>query len=304
MKILITGGAGYVGYALANILANNEDVAQIILYDNLSRNNHHVFLHPVQHPEKFKLIRADILDSEKLKQHIKNIDVIYHLAAKVSTPFANQDPHFFEQINHWGTAELVYAVEESDVKQFIYLSSISIYDRSQEEINELSFPNPHTYYGISKLRGEEHVRRLVNKMKTYIIRCGNVYGYGKSLRFDAVINQFMLQANFGGKISIQGSGDQSRAFIHIDKAVDVLAQIPFKELPASTYNLVTKNLSVNAIAGAITKIYPGTDQIYMNQNMQMASIQVNTNCRIFDFIPSADSTLIDELSDFKSKFAF
>ena len=304
MKILITGGAGYIGFALAEELAKNNQVTEIILYDNLSRHNESVFFGTIQGSEKFKLMRADILDTRKLRKSLKSVDLVYHLAAKVITPFANQDPHFFEQINHWGTAELVYAIEESNVQQVIYLSSASVYGRAEAEANEQSIPDPGTYYGISKLRGEEHVERLKNKLTTYIIRCGNVYGYSKSLRFDAVINNLILQANFENKISIHGSGAQSRAFIHINNIVEALSQIPFNNVPAANYNLVTKNLAVNVIAEVILDLYPGCDRIFINQHLKLGSIRVSKESALWNFVKINERSLTEELTDFKNNFAF
>lgn len=304
MKILITGGAGYIGFALAEELAKNNQVTEIILYDNLSRHNESVFFGTIQGSEKFKLMRADILDTRKLRKSLKSVDLVYHLAAKVITPFANQDPHFFEQINHWGTAELVYAIEESNVQQVIYLSSASVYGRAEAEANEQSIPDPGTYYGISKLRGEEHVERLKNKLTTYIIRCGNVYGYSKSLRFDAVINNLILQANFENKISIHGSGAQSRAFIHINNIVEALSQIPFNNVPAANYNLVTKNLAVNDIAEVILDLYPGCDRIFINQHLKLGSIRVSKESALWNYVKINERSLTEELTDFKNNFAF
>lgn len=304
MKILITGGAGYIGFALAEQLAANDAVEKIYLYDNLSRHNESIFFGRMKGSEKFQLIRADILDSRKLNQAINKVDTVFHLAAKVITPFANQDPHFFEQINHWGTAELVYAAEKSNIRQLIYLSSASVYDRITDEADENTIPNPSTYYGISKLRGEEHVQRLADKIPYQIIRCGNVYGYGRSIRFDAVINNFILQANFENKISIHGTGAQTRAFIHVKTAADALAQIPFSRMPSGTYNLAVKNLAVNDIAEAILELYPDCNRIFINQHLQLGSIRVSKSSKLWDYITLHENSLIDELREFKDKFAF
>jgi len=304
MKILITGGAGYIGFALASVLAENDAVETIVLYDNLSRHNENIFFGPPTGKGKFKWIKADILDARKLNQALKGIDVVYHLAAKVITPFANQDPHFFEQINHWGTSELIEAAEKNNIQHIIYLSSASVYDRISEPATEQTIPNPNTYYGISKLRGEEHIQRMSNKATTHIIRCGNVYGYSPSMRFDAVINNFMLQANFENKISIHGTGAQTRAFIHIDNAATALAQIPFKQVPVGTYNLVTKNLAVNDIAIVVNDIYPNCERIFINQHLQLGSISVNTNSDLWNFININEKTLQVELTAFKDNFAF
>ena len=304
MKILITGGAGYIGYALAQRLSENDKVTEIILYDNLSRHNEIIFFGNAIGNGKLKLIKADILDARKLHNAMKGVDVVYHLAAKVLTPFANQDPHFFEQINHWGTSELVEVIEKSEVKHFIYLSSASVYDRVSEPATEDTIPTPNTYYGISKLREEDHIKRIPASTKTHIIRGGNVYGYSPSMRFDAVINNFLFQANFEHKLSIHGTGAQTRAFIHIDNASDALAQIPFSELPSGVYNMVTKNLAVNDIAEVICTLYPQCDRIFINQHLQLGSIRVSTDSPFWKYIQVEQRSLMEELADFKAKFAF
>jgi len=217
MNILITGGAGYIGTELVSKLAADEKVKRIVIYDNLSRPIYSVFLggHKMGH-EKVQFYKGELLDSRHMRNALKGIDVVYHLAARVTTPFANDDAHQYEQVNHWGTAELVYAVEESKVKKFIYTSSSGIYGDSDEAVDETFKPNPKTFYAISKLRGEEHVRRLIDKIDTYIFRCGNVYGYNRGMRFDAVINKFVFDANFSKRLTVHGDGNQARTFIHID----------------------------------------------------------------------------------------
>lgn len=304
MKVLITGGAGYIGYALAQRLAQQAAVQEIVLYDNLSRHNEIIFFGEHFGAGKMRLVKGDILDGRKLRQAMRGVDVVYHLAAKVLTPFANQDPHFFEQINHWGTSEVVEVVENSPVKHFIYLSSASVYDRVTDAATEDTIPNPHTYYGLSKMRGEEHIKRIPQSTRSYIIRSGNVYGFSPSMRFDAVINNFMFQANFENKISIHGTGAQTRAFIHIDNAADALAQLPFSAVPPGTYNLVTKNLAINDIAEAICTLYPGCDRIFINQHLMLGSIRVSTQSALWDHLQIKERTLLEELAQFKDKFAF
>jgi UDP-glucose 4-epimerase len=304
MNILITGGAGYIGNELVFELLKDPTIDRIIIYDNLGRNNYNLFLDTRYEPRKVKLIAGELLDSRKLRQVLKDIDVVYHLAAKVSTPYVTEDSHVFEQINHWGTAELVYAVEESNVSRFVYLSTTSVYGASEKVINTSTPPDPKTFYGSSKLRGEAHVMRLIPKLNTWIIRCGNVYGYSPSVRFDAVINRFMFDANFIGRIQITGNGKQQRAFIHVDKVVNVLGNLLRIDLPSGVYNLVDKNLSIEKIASFIKEIYPHLDIIFVNQHLVMREIKVEHDKRIMGLLTLPHFSMKQELINFKEKFSF
>src|SRR6056297_563464 len=140
MKILITGGAGYLGTEISLKLMNHKEVESIRIYDNLSRKNYNIFLGPERLNEKTSFVEADILDSYTLKKEIANADLVIHLAAKVSTPFADISPHLFDQVNHWGTAELSYALEESDCQKVIYLSSASVYGSGEESATPETTP--------------------------------------------------------------------------------------------------------------------------------------------------------------------
>ena len=281
-------------------------VEKVIVYDNLSRKNYNLFLDTRYEPHKIQFVKGELLDSRKLKKELQDIDVVFHLAAIVSTPYATENSHLFEQVNHWGTAELVYAIEESNVKKFVYLSTTSVYGASDEMINIDTIPDPKTFYGSSKLRGEKHIERLFDKMDTYIIRCGNVYGYSPSVRFEAVINRFMFEVNFMGRIQINGNGQQTRAFIHVDKVVRVLRNLvnPDFYLPSGLYNLVDQNLSIFGIANTIKEIYPHMDMIFVNQHLVMREIKVEKDKRIEPLKTIKPISVKEELINFKKKFSF
>lgn len=306
MKVLITGGAGYIGTKLVKHLTRRSEVEEIIVFDNLSKAHYNFFLGaPFENGHKIKTVQGDILDSRQLKKLMKGVDVVVHLAAVVTTPFANTDPHFYEQVNHWGTAEVVYAAEESDISKFIYLSSTSVYGASDDISNESMVPAPSTFYGISKLRGEEHVQRLGEKKNAIVIRGGNVYGYSKSMRFDAVINRFMFDANFNNRIQINGNGKQSRAFIHVDSLSDSLAQTITRDVKNGTYNLVDKNLQILDLVDVLKEIYPNLEFLFTNQHMNLRELKVDPNSGLFDQIDRFTSRdLKEELEEFKSQFAF
>lgn len=116
MHVLITGGAGYLGTELVELCASDPQISTITVYDNLSHGRHGLFTGAKLTGAEIHFVRRELLDTRSLRAAVKNVDVVVHLAAKVSTPFASGDPHAFEQVNHWGTAELSYALEESTVK--------------------------------------------------------------------------------------------------------------------------------------------------------------------------------------------
>lgn len=308
MKVLVTGGAGYIGTELVSQLIAREDVDQVVIYDNLSRPNHNLFLgFRHQKYQKISFVKGELLDSRALKKVLKGVDVVYHLAAKVTTPFANADAHAYEQVNHWGTAELVYAVEESSVKRFIYASSTGVYGSSKIPAHEDTPPDPQTFYAVSKLRGEEHVRRLIRskKIDTYIMRCGNVYGYNKSMRFDAVINKFVFEANFNKLVTIQGDGKQSRTFIHIEMLSKALSNLLTADLPSDVYNVVDRNLKVIDILDVLKELIPPLEFIFINQHLHLHELNVKVNPLVTDTLMIRnDRTLKEDLSEFLAKFSF
>lgn len=306
MNILITGGAGYIGTVLTKHLVQLPEVDKILIYDNLSRKNSNLFLgERLPNAEKVKLVQGDILDSRKLNNVLKNVDIVFHLAARVSTPFANVDADFHEQVNHWGTAELVSAVEESNVEKFIFTSSTSVYGASDGFIDESQIPEPKTFYGISKLRGEEHVRRLQKKKNAIILRCANVYGFSRSMRFDAVINRFMFDANFSKRVQIHGNGKQNRAFIHVNILIKALVGCLFNEVPSSTYNAVDKNLQILDIVDVLKEIYPSLEFIFINQHLELRQMNVERNSDLRKYVDFDNHILLkEELLDFKARFSF
>ena len=303
MKILITGGTGYIGTELCQRLMHNPEIESIRIYDNLSRKNFNFFLGDDKLSSKVSFVEAELLDSYSLRKEVAKVDTVIHLAAKVTTPFADQSPHLFDQVNNWGTAELCYAIEESDCQNLIYMSSASVYGSSEVEVGGESTPKPKTFYGISKLKGEKHAERLKEKKNVSIIRCANVYGYSRSLRFDAVINKFVFDAKNAGRVNINGNGEQNRAFISINRVVDFMEKLietPDKKLH---YDLVDRNLSINDVAYTLKELFPEMEMLYVDQQLSLRQIKLKLDPNIPDLIGENTESLMDELKHFVSKMA-
>jgi len=303
MRVLITGGAGYIGTELAYRLAERSDISQVIVYDNLSRGNYNLFIGVRKFPrDKVTFINGDLLDSRKLRKSLSDIDVVYHLGAKVTKPFSDHNPHLLEQVNHWGTAEVVYAVEESDVSRLIYVSSSAIYGSSDLEVGVGTPPEPSTYYGVSKLRGEEHVVRLQQKMSAYILRTANVYGYSKSMRFDARLNRFMFEAASGQRITVNGSGTQARAYIHIDDTTDCLEAMLTTDLKPDIYDLTVRNLTIQDVVDGVKTVFPETEILFINQHVKPWELRVKPDERLSDYLRLDEGTFLEEIKEFKKQF--
>lgn len=282
MNILITGGSGYVGYSLIKRILAEPNDDKIYLYDNLSNKNINFFLGDrLPNQEKLELVVGDILDNFKLKKTLKenNIDIVVHLAAKASTPFADHDAHSFDQVNNWGTACLVDAVEATPtVKKVIYLSSISVYGNSQgENVSEQTIPTPKTFYGISKLRGEKHIQRLSKEKNAFIIRGGNVFGSNPCIRIQYVFNKLVFEAHFKNRVEIHGSGLQNRAFVHVSSLVKTLVEVIYdKRSFPRLFNKFDCNLSILDIVDHILNVYPDIERIFIDQHLEMRSVKASS----------------------------
>jgi len=305
MKLLITGGAGYIGTELVRTLADEPGVDEIIVYDNLSRRAHGLFLGPPLGPVPLRFVRGDLLDTRSLRKAAAGVDVIVHLAARVTTPFADGDAHSFEQVNHWGTAELGHVAATTGVRRLIYLSSTSVYGDSGGGVATLdTVPDPRTAYGVSKLAGERALAPYGDSGELLIVRCANVYGFSPSLRFDAVVNRMVFDARFAGRITQEGSGRQGRAFASVDGVARTLARLARGEGEPGLTHLVERNLTIGEVSAAVAEVVPGIDTLYVAQDLPRRQLRVSSDPRL---TPKGDRGLdgfTDELRAFLGRFAF
>lgn len=266
MKVLLTGGAGYIGYSLARTLHENEEVDEILIYDNLSRTSFHFFTGRENLP-KISFIKGDILDSDLLETALKRVDVVYHLAAFVSQPYNHLQNLQYEQVNRWGTLSVARAIEKSGVEsRAIYLSSAAVYG-FRDDIQPMDSPSPNNAYGDSKYHGEQYFSLIRGKTSTSVIRAGNVFGFNPCMRLDSVINSWIFNGITQGKIQIFGSGDQKRAFVSLETLVDVLASVLKQDKSHSEFGVAVEFCaSLNQLRDWLVEKIPGLEYTYLNQN--------------------------------------
>jgi len=300
MKILITGGAGYIGCSLAEKLSNIESVNEIIIYDNLSANKYNIFSNKKLQNGKIKFVIADIFDNRSLKKAVQQVDVIYHLAAKVSEPDRATDGQFFEQVNHWGTAQLVSEIEQcKTVKKVIYTSSIYVYGHQPNILNEQSATSPNSFYGVTKLKGEQQLYRIKDNVDTFIFRVASVFGFNKCVRYNVILNKFLFDAHFFNKITIIGDGNQTRPFIHLENLVEALVTPISTEISPGIYNVADTVFSINEIVEAVIGLYPNIEYQYLNKHLDMASINLQLPDKTHQYCTRKDIKLSKRMTEIK-----
>lgn len=299
MKVLITGGAGYLGSELCIELNKRDNINEIIVFDNLNQGNYNLFLHSKINSTKVKLVKGDILDSRVLNKALDGVDVVYHMAKNNST--SEKDHHAQDQINNWGTSELADALVKNNIKQFINISSCNVYGYNSSDAKADSKVNPVSSLAHSMQRGEEHAARLFNQINTQIVRVGKLFGYGVSMNFSSIINDFIIKAHTGQRLSLHGKAEQKRAFVSVSKTVNILANMIDSKLESGYYNLVDYNKSVMDIVEETMNLYPDTEMIFTNNHIQLQSRTVEIDTRLNNLYTGKIKNLSQEIKEIKGK---
>ena len=303
MKVLVTGGIGYIGLSLVERLIQRPEVSQVLVYDNLSKNNFNFFFDPVIRSEKLKFMEGDILDNHRFQDTLEGCDWVYHLASVLPNSRTSLNLHTFDQVNNWGTAQVVDAVERSKVQGIVYTSSTEVYGKSAEPADELKMPHPTTQYGKSKLNAEQHVDRLSSKLKVYRMRVGKVYGYNSCFYAESVINRMLFSAHHYNQIIIDGDCSNVLGFSYLQSVANTLESILSGKLPPNVFNLVTANYSVDQIASVIEALYPKVEKRYVSQDVTLESIPVQPNERVLAVPEDSLADLESHLVEMKKRFS-
>jgi len=219
MKFLITGGAGFLGVALANALARQGHVVRVL--DDVSTGD------PARLDPAVHFTRGDVNDIPKLWSLLHGVDCAYHLAARVSVSESVLYPREYNATNVGGTVSLIQAVRDAGVRRLVFTSSGAIYgEQPDERVREDAIPNPGSPYAVSKLAAEYYVNTIgaLWGIDTVILRVFNAYGPGQPLRAShpPVVPAVVRQALSGGSIIVHGDGHQQRDFVYVDDVVSAL----------------------------------------------------------------------------------
>lgn len=253
MKILVTGGAGFVGSHLCEGLINQGHYVTCL--DDLSSGSIWNIRHMLDH-SLFRFANGSILDQALVDKVVADAEIVYHLAAQVHVDRSYIEPELTFDVNVKGTQLLLERSRWHRIAQFIYASSSEVYGTAQyapmDEKHPLDAPHP---YGASKIAAD---RLCFSYAKTYrmpitIVRCFNLFGpRQKDFGYGGVISLFMRKALREEPLVVFGKGLQSRDYLYVTDAVEFYIRAFNSRLHVGPWNVGTGNeVTVNDLADAI-----------------------------------------------------
>ena len=227
-KVLVTGGAGFMGSHVAEVLVERGE--QVVVLDDLSGG----FVENI--PEGAVFIEGSITDEKLVKSIFADHEFahVYHLAAYAAEGLSHFIKKFNYENNLIGSVNLINASVNHNVKCFVFTSSIAVYGKNQLPMTEEMVPLPEDSYGIAKLAVEQELKisREIFGLDYIIFRPHNVYGERQNIgdRYRNVVGIFMNQIMQELPMTIFGDGEQTRAFTYIQDVASVIAEAPYKPL--------------------------------------------------------------------------
>lgn len=255
-KVLVTGGAGFIGSELTHQLASKG--IHVIVVDNLV-NGKKENLADVS-AERLQLEVADIRDEERMDKLLRGVDAVFHLAC-MGVRHSIHSPRENHSVNAEGTLKLLLAAKRADVERFVYVSSSEVYGTARWVPMTEEHPTfPMTVYGASKLAGDCYARAFFEtySFPTVVVRPFNSYGPRCHHEGDSgeVIPKFMLRSMAGRPMIVFGDGSQTRDFTHVsDTARGIILAGTVDAAVGKTINLGSgTESSIKDIAFAIKQV--------------------------------------------------
>jgi UDP-glucose 4-epimerase len=267
LKILATGGAGFIGRYLVDFLSSHHGIT---IYDNFSNSSKADIEFLITKGVKF--VNEDILDYQKLQKSCIGFDLVIHLAAKSDVTDSVIHPEITNEVNVTGTENVIKCCVENKIKKIIFASSAAVYMDSKMPVNESSKTNPLSPYGKSKLVAEQIIKKISEQygINAITLRMFNVYGKGQNTQYAGVISKFIKNISKEEPIIINGDGKQTRDLVSIFDVVTAfdcaIKNIVGKK--GAVYNIGTgTSTSINELAKMILKIADKKTEIkYKKQN--------------------------------------
>lgn len=247
-KVLVTGGAGFVGSHLAESLT---DAAEVRVLDDLSNSR------AADVPAHATLIEGDVRDRETVREAMDGVDVVFHEAAMVSVPASVEAPLDCHGVNGTATLQLLDVARQTD-SRVVLASSAAIYGHPESvPVTESDPKRPTSPYGVEKLANDEYARVYAEQygLETVALRYFNIYGPRQTGQYSGVISVFLDQARAGDRITVEGEGDQTRDFVHVDDVVRANRLAATSGERGSAYNVGTgSSVTVRELAEIVRDV--------------------------------------------------
>ena len=259
MRVLVTGGAGFIGRHISEYFQNR---AEVRVLDNL-RSGFQSNLSGLQ----YQLIVGSILDRDLVREAMKGVDFVFHLAAMVSVQESVQNPNECAEINAGGTAIVLEEAALARVKKLIFSSSAAIYGDNPIMPKIESMPaEPKSPYAASKYEGERHCCSFTDerRLATVCLRYFNVFGPYQSPRSDyaAAVPVFIERAIRNEPITIFGDGRQTRDFIYVKDVVAANAFFALKSQATGVFNVACgRQITITDLAVTIRNLTKSSSTI-------------------------------------------
>ena len=257
MKVLVTGGAGFIGSNLVRALLARGDEVRVL--DNFSTGNRANLAEII---DAIEIVEGELRSYERVHNATRGVEVVYHLGALGSVPRSVQDPLTSSAVNVEGTLNVLLAARDEGIRRVVFSSSSSVYgSRSDLPVDEAMASDPISPYGVAKLAAERYCvsfSRVYESFETVVLRYFNVFGPRQSplSQYAAMVPLFITAIARGEPVTIFGDGEQSRDFTYVENVVD--ATLRASEADGASgriFNVAAGSpASVNAVADAIGRI--------------------------------------------------
>ena len=253
MKVLVTGGAGFIGSNLVRALVERGDDVRVL--DNFSTGNRSNL---AELTAEIEIVEGELRSYERVHAATRGVEVVFHQGALPSVPRSVQDPLTTSAVNVEATLNVLLAARDEGIRRVVFASSSSVYGNSGELPRvETQNPDPISPYGVSKLAAERYCVSFarVYPLETVALRYFNVFGPNQdpTSQYSAAVPRFMTAIANGRPVSIYGDGEQRRDFTYVANVVDAnLLAADAEGVSGHVLNVATgRATTVNELAEAI-----------------------------------------------------